>query len=473
MDCERAPKSTGKEEAMSIFNDLLRAVKAVEKATKRQQQRTFRVEKERTRAVDHRQKVRERAARDAKSSRLDDNIDSAQIPEWTETWNMHTDCLSNTGRRRAFYDHWKTRFEAGMPVDVKGNVGYVFAYMRSEIDHFKKTSDIKALRDCFEKIEAAYGKEPHVLLFTRRWIVDAYFYIRDYCGAWDFILTSKFYDNCDIADAIFYDSKCCGIMFDGFTLLGLLRKDTPLTKTGKTYRSEIAQVATDFLVSFHEEHKCNVVRHLYNNLKASGATEGAVSEEIECVAVLVPFSGPPKGVFQKSYAPTYLLQQDGVVVYETVSLSLQAEIAGVLKRIVRESENVVRVRHGLAKVGEGWVSEARLFEALSKRFPNERLVHHARPPWLGRQHLDIYFRDWRIAVEYQGAQHERPVEIFGGVKAFEKQQERDVRKRQKCEQNGCLLVFVYPDDSSEEAIERVSRAIEERRTVVGRDYQDV
>ena len=45
-------------------------------------------------------------------------------------------------------------------------------------------------------------------------------------------------------------------------------------------------------------------------------------------------------------------------------------------------------------------------------------MQHGRPNWLGRQHFDVGFQEENIAVEYQGAQHDKPVDYFGGEKAF-------------------------------------------------------
>ena len=47
------------------------------------------------------------------------------------------------------------------------------------------------------------------------------------------------------------------------------------------------------------------------------------------------------------------------------------------------------------------------------------VVHHGRPEGLGRQHLDVWIPEWKVAVEFQGDQHDRPVGFFGGDEAFE------------------------------------------------------
>jgi hypothetical protein len=47
-----------------------------------------------------------------------------------------------------------------------------------------------------------------------------------------------------------------------------------------------------------------------------------------------------------------------------------------------------------------------------------------------------------IAIEYQGVQHDQPVDFLGGPEAFEKTKIRDARKRRLCKRNGVLLIEV-------------------------------
>ena len=66
-------------------------------------------------------------------------------------------------------------------------------------------------------------------------------------------------------------------------------------------------------------------------------------------------------------------------------------IENYLKETVRKCENTVRIEKQLPRVGEGWISETNLFYKILKSFPDEHIVHHGSPVWLGRQHLDIFF----------------------------------------------------------------------------------
>ena len=135
------------------------------------------------------------------------------------------------------------------------------------------------------------------------------------------------------------------------------------------------------------------------------------------------------------------------------------EFTKLMHQIGTDAENELREKYGIPKKGEGWVSETELFYKISKSFPDHKVIQHGRPSWLGRQHLDIYFPDNNVAVEYQGKQHSKPVEFFGGEKAFLKNIERDKRKKELCNKNKCKLIYVYPNYDFEEVIEKINTAL--------------
>jgi len=115
----------------------------------------------------------------------------------------------------------------------------------------------------------------------------------------------------------------------------------------------------------------------------------------------------------------------------------------LIKNIVqftRDAENMVRDRLGVPRVGEGWIQETVLYTILRKAFPETQVIHHGRPDWLGRQHFDIWFPRWRIAVEYHGRQHFEPVEFFGGEVGFADAKRRDSRKAELSRTNNVDLI---------------------------------
>ena len=126
----------------------------------------------------------------------------------------------------------------------------------------------------------------------------------------------------------------------------------------------------------------------------------------------------------------------GVTLFEDTAAQWRA------RQLVRQGENLARERGGLPAIGGGWVAETQLFETVRRAFPHLRVQKHARPNWLAPQHFDVYLPQHNIAIEYQGAQHFKPVSVFGGEEGFAGTVERDARKRRAAEDFGCLLIEV-------------------------------
>jgi hypothetical protein len=59
----------------------------------------------------------------------------------------------------------------------------------------------------------------------------------------------------------------------------------------------------------------------------------------------------------------------------------------------------------------------------------------------GRKSVDIFFPKWNIAVEYQGIQHFKPVDLFGGEDAYKERLFLDEQKYRECKENGIKLFY--------------------------------
>jgi len=129
-----------------------------------------------------------------------------------------------------------------------------------------------------------------------------------------------------------------------------------------------------------------------------------------------------------------------------------------------EPENKIRELFNLPKIGEGWISETFLFYQLKNHFSNDFLIHHGKPKWLGKQHLDIYFPKYNLGIEYQGDQHYYPIDFFGGEKSFTHNKERDLRKKILCKDNNCILIEVKPNYKIENLIDQISEIINSKKS---------
>jgi hypothetical protein len=115
-----------------------------------------------------------------------------------------------------------------------------------------------------------------------------------------------------------------------------------------------------------------------------------------------------------------------------------------INQVLRSIENSLRIEKGLKIVG-AYTNESILYLRLRDFFSSISVISQARPKWLGRQSLDIFFPEYNIAIEYQGVQHNQPIDFFGGLSAFKKRLELDQRKKELCKLNQCILIEVFPN----------------------------
>ena len=98
--------------------------------------------------------------------------------------------------------------------------------------------------------------------------------------------------------------------------------------------------------------------------------------------------------------------------------------------------------HGCKKCNTlGKVSEPKLFNRIKEHFKSDIILSNNSPTWLGRQSLDIYFKDYNIAIEYQGIQHFKSTPFFGGYDTYIKNKNRDEKKYKLCIENNCKLYY--------------------------------
>lgn len=60
----------------------------------------------------------------------------------------------------------------------------------------------------------------------------------------------------------------------------------------------------------------------------------------------------------------------------------------------------------------------------------------------GPLYFDFFIPEYNFAIEFQGPQHFKPIEFFGGRQAFEEQKQRDDFKRKWCKENNVELIEV-------------------------------
>ena len=129
------------------------------------------------------------------------------------------------------------------------------------------------------------------------------------------------------------------------------------------------------------------------------------------------------------------------------------KMKGFESQILKEmSENGYRISK--------WKNESTLFSVVVQKYSDA--IYQYRCDWLGLQSLDIYIPSLRIGIEYQGEQHYRPIEFFGGEDAFNDLVRRDKQKEKLCKENGVqLILWRYDETISKAALEKRIKQISE------------
>lgn len=99
------------------------------------------------------------------------------------------------------------------------------------------------------------------------------------------------------------------------------------------------------------------------------------------------------------------------------------------------------------KVIENWFNKKNILYEPQKKFADCKYLHSLP--------FDFYLPNYNICIEYQGIQHYKPIEYFGGQKSFESQILRDKIKEEYCKQNNISLFKIPYFANIEEELERL------------------
>ena len=309
---------------------------------------------------------------------------------------------------------------------VDGNISYLFAYAYNILGEWKKTDKGKTYSNLIRLVEA-YHDEPKFSSYMRFWASDCLIGSSEYERYLIETEPEK------VENTMRSNTRC--------NVAWLLGEDpSPMDILG-LFGARITKKTKDSIGQF-KDFFADVLAEHYGSIK--GVLSRANKDNKEKTYDHYLFSGAPIGQMTVDF-PYYCFYS---------SMALNDE----LREASREAENRLREAQGLPKVGEGWVNETALFRALETTFQETLVIHHGRPGWLGKQHLDVWFPRWNVAVEYQGKQHFMAVEYFGGQDAFAVNKERDERKRRLCRENGVHLIEVVESEDFDGIVQKI-RAI--------------
>ncbi len=331
----------------------------------------------------------------------------------------------NKDQKRS-YKYVVKNIKKGRYIDVGDNISYIFLYIYEIMENVKTIKDIKLTIEKLKAIQKLYEKNDKINDYLNVWIGDLFFINGNYNE------TLKYYNICRAIDgnSILNIKYKLGIDINAKELLSL-RSDRKFTSFVKDKYDSVEKYCNIILKKEKEYRKMDYIQYIAKKYPQEAKYN---------ICNWCLFAGLPCGYNLRKLNPKVTNFFEETFCFYSIQ-----EVYDFVKTLSREAENLLREDIGVPKVGEGWIGETELYYKIRTFLPNLEVIHNFRSQWLGKQHLDIFITKISVAFEYQRDQHFKPIEHFGGKKAFEENVKRDKLKQTKCKKNNVNLYYVLPD----------------------------
>lgn len=370
-----------------------------------------------------------------------------EVPSWNNKYiYSYSDILDANPEQLNFYNDFKNHFIEGKYIDLKGNDNYSFILLYGLLSSHSLTTN--ELQNHLKALAKYY---PNTSRYTDSALITKLETLGDFENAWKIISQDN---NLNVKKIIEYEKKLNRELLDA-ELIIKLAGFRHLTEFGQKNINNIIPFAEERLKRYKLEKGIRFFDLFLQNGLPININKMDVIDNNESLDRLKSQDSETFYEYSPNYYKDFFLSMAEYEHYKTIDENqlksgyqnplphvIEKSIFNQCRLILKQSEDLYREAIGMPKVGEGWISETELFYLLTNYFVNEKIIHHASPNWLGRQHLDVYFPKHSIAIEYQGQQHYEPIDFFGGHKAYLKSVERDQRKERLCKENNCTLIYV-------------------------------
>lgn len=336
--------------------------------------------------------------------------------------------------QKQYYKYFRSAVEKGEFVDFGGQISYVFCYAYESIDQQKPRKSLHTLVNLAD----LYKDHPTIPDYLNGWAADCAILLGDLDRALQLIPEPK--------------------PGTAWSLTANTRLSLKRVLNAPPTPRELVAIVGPKVTKYGHENLADVERYLGVQLeemqsRSSGLITDWISKYQFRGTAFHPFNGVPND---------HQLHPE----FTEYHFSNHDEFREFVAELIRQAENTLRTDKGLPHIGEGWISETHLYYQLKDAFSGHQVLQHARPAWLGRQHLDVFFPNLSVAVEFHGEQHDRPIDFFGGKTAFEENQKRDNRKRAACKHNGVALIEVRKGYDIARLIGDIEKAAQHTRLAI-------
>jgi hypothetical protein len=366
--------------------------------------------------------------------------DDQQIPKFRVTGADES--VMNPEQLR-FYRSVEPKLLRAEYVDVGGNASYVFVAAFKVLRNWKTLglAEVHRIQSSYVK---HYWDHEAIPIYCRRWAADALLALGDYDRFFEYSQPTTLFNR----DAQITNQRLSCQLFLG-------RDADPIDLAHTSSRNKFSKYIKDREVAYRESI-CDVFNdyssthgNWFGYMRALGLMDRPYQPSYLFAGCMFqdlmdhPSLEFPKFAFNRSH-------RDDLPYLRTLN-----GFCDLLAGLCADAENRVRERNGIPKIGEGWVEETALFRLLTDVFKGVTVIHGGQPIFLGKQHYDIWFPEWKIAVEYHGLQHFQPVKHFGGEEGFKATIERDLRKLEISKLNNVHMIVVKEGYDQTKLIEEI------------------
>lgn len=338
-------------------------------------------------------------------------------------------------RQAAFYRQLEASLNKGEYLDIEGNIAYVFIYLYYLISKWEEKG-FENLYEYLIYISELYKKEKSISIYCLSW-------------AYDCLLGLKKYEE--------YLEKS-----EPSEVFGTLTERSSLRLNIQNWIGLEANPIDLLLMAGGRKTKFLTTNQALYKEKVRNVFSSYAKEQGGWFNVFKNWQPKHSSYYYSLFCNTTIGKKPKLEP-KVISYWGAYDLVDKIQDLSREAENQARIEVGIPRIGEGWISETALFRKLESEFSTTTVIQHGHPEWLGRQHFDVWFPNWKIAVEYHGKQHFEPVDFFGGQHAFEEVVERDKRKDMLAKQHGVSLYIIAEDDDQDELICKIHKIVEKRK----------
>lgn len=185
----------------------------------------------------------------------------------------------------------------------------------------------------------------------------------------------------------------------------------------------------ELLILVHGQH---YLEPIYSDLKNVVGNDHSINtnKQLETACPVLQIIKNTEDTVSRNYKEEIVVNSDVYQNFLEAKKNLNLWIAEIYKQAYEQYKS--------ARSYCMWKSEYRLFKFVNLLYPDA--IYQYRPNWLAGQSLDIFIPQENCAIEYQGRQHYQALDYFGGESGYAYRHEMDCIKKERCEQNGILLL---------------------------------